>query len=196
MTLARWAALALVAGARTASADGLADDDLWRYRTGAIAIDGGVLAALPAALETGLARGFDAGVTVGGELQWGARVSWATATESTIGWTVTHDDVRLRLTGGWQAHAGRGAFGLRLGLGGTMVHELRKRVNGEIAGAQGMALETTANVLLPAGELDAVVSLHVTGGWMVILAGGPTVTRVDHKLRTGFAGSFGVAWQL
>jgi hypothetical protein len=31
---------------------------------------------------------------------------------------------------------------------------------------------------------------------MVIVAGGPTVTRVDHELRTGFAGSFGVAWQL
>ena len=67
MTGARWAALALVVSARTASADGLDDDDLWRYRAGAIAIDGGVLAALPAALETGLARGFDAGVTVGDE---------------------------------------------------------------------------------------------------------------------------------
>ena len=93
------AASALLA-ASPARADGLTDDDLWRYRSSAIAIDAGVVAAPPVALETGLAKGFGAGIAVGRELFWGARASWATATETAIGWDVTHDDVKLRLIGG------------------------------------------------------------------------------------------------
>ena len=189
------AASALLA-TRSARADGLTDDDLWRYRSTAIAVDGGVVAALPAALETGLAKGFGAGVAVGRDVSWGVRASWATATETTIGWNVTHDDVRLRLTGGMQATLGRGTLGVRLGLGGTLVHETRERIHGDIAGSQGMLRETTANALLPAADLDGVVSLHVTRGWMMILAGGPSLTRVDHEIRAGWTSYLGVAWQL
>jgi hypothetical protein len=183
----------LASGAR---ADGLTDDDVWRYRASAIAVDAGVVAALPAALETGLVKGFGAGVAVGKELFWGVRASWATATETAIDWTVTHDDVTLRLTGGTQVTVGRGSFGLRVGLGGTLVHETRERIQGDIAGSPGMLGETTANVLLPAADLDGVVSLHVTRGWMMIVAGGPSLTRVDHKVRTGWNSYLGVAWQL
>ena len=182
--------------ARAARADGLTDDDLWRYRSAAIAIDAGVVAALPAALETGLARGAGAGIAVGRDVFWGVRASWATATETTIGWVVTHDDVKLRLIGGAQTTAGRGTFGVRLGLGGTLVHETRERIHGDIAGSQGLLRETTANMLLPAADLDGVVSLHVTGGWMMLVAGGPSLTRVDHKVRMGWNSYLGVAWQL
>lgn len=189
-------AASVLLAASTARADGLTDDDLWRYRSSAIAIDAGVVAALPAALETGLAKGFGAGVAVGRELFWGARASWATATETAIGWDVTHDDVKLRLIGGAQKIAGRGTFGVRLGVGGTLVHERRERIRGDIAGSQGSLRETTANVVLPAADLDGVVSLHVTRGWMLCIAAGPSLTRVDHKLQTGWNSYLGVAWQL
>ncbi|HZJ66521.1 MAG TPA: hypothetical protein VFD36_23600, partial [Kofleriaceae bacterium] len=106
------------------------------------------------------------------------------------------DDVKLRLTGGAQTAVGRGSFGVRLGLGGTLVHERRERVLGDIAGAQGDLRLTTATVLLPAADLDGVVSLHVTRGWMLIATAGPSLTRVDHKMRTGWSSYLGVAWQL
>jgi len=181
---------------RSARADGLADEDVWRYRSSAIAIDGGVVAALPAALETGLAKGAGAGIAVGRTLFWGARASWVAATETAIGWDVTHHDVKLRLIGGAQTSVGRGTFGLRLGLGGTLVHELRTRIHGDIAGSQGALRETTASSLLPAADLDGVVSLHVTRGWMMIVSAGPSLTRVDHALRTGWNSYVGAAWQL
>jgi hypothetical protein len=180
---------------RAASGDGLTDDDLWRYRSTPIAVDAGVIAALPAALATGLAKGFGAGVTVGRQLFCGARASWATASERAIGWNVTHADMKLRLTGGAQWTAGRGAFGVRLGLGGTLVHETRERIHGDIAGSLGTLRETTANALLPAADLDGLVSLHVTRGWMMVVAAGPSLTRVEHELRSGWNSYLGVAWQ-
>jgi hypothetical protein len=193
-------ALALAACAMlapsAASADGLSDDEVWRYRSTTTAVDGGVTAALPTALGTGLARGFGAGIAVGRTFSVGARAAWLAATEHTIGWQVTHDDVKLRLTGGAQTAVGRGSFGVRLGLGGTLVHERRERVLGDIAGAQGDLRLTTATVLLPAADLDGVVSLHVTRGWMLIATAGPSLARVDHKLRTGWSSYLGVAWQL
>lgn len=193
-------ALGFAAGAllatRAASADGLSDDDLWRYRSAPIAIDGGVAAALPTALGTGLARGFGAGIAVGRALSVGARASWVTATETAIGWDVTHDDVKLRLTGGAQTAVGRGTLGVRLGLGGTLVHETRERIRGDLAGAEGSLRRTTATVILPAADLDGVVSLHVTRGWMLIVTAGPSLARVDHKMSTGWSSYLGVAWQL
>lgn len=177
-------------------ADGLSNDDLWRYRTGEVALDGGVVAATPVALPTGLAKGLGAGITVGRGLTWGARVSWATATESVIGWTVSHDDIALRLTGGARASRGRGSLGLQLGLGATLVHEARHRVLGDIAGARGMLLETTATALGPAADLDAVIRLSLTGGWMLMVSGGPSLTRIDGGLHTGWGTQVGIAWQL
>lgn len=186
--------LATVARAR---ADGLTDDDVWRYRTSAIAVDAGIVAAVPAALKTGLAKGFGAGLSVArGPWFWGARAAWATASETTIGWAVTHDDVKLRLTGGAQTTRGRGTFGVRLGAGGTLVHERRERISGDIAGSQGGMRRTTANEVVPAADLDGVVSLHITRGWMLLVSAGPSWSRVDRKLATGWNSYLGVAWQL
>src|SRR5262245_46057249 len=96
-TLPGCAALAIGAAAILASsarADGVADDEVLRYRSSALAIDAGFVAAAPAALPTGMSRGVGVGVTSGRGLTWGARASWTTATETTIGWDVTHDDIR------------------------------------------------------------------------------------------------------
>jgi hypothetical protein len=195
--------------------DGLSDDDRWRYRTGSLAIDqpappfggaaargqapavdAGVVAATPAALSTGLAEGVGAGLTIGNRFTWGARLSWATTTESTIGWTVTHDDFAARVTGGAHALIGRGSFGLQLAVGATAVHETRHRVRGDLAGAMGTALETTATALGPAGELSAVIRVHLGGAWTLVMTGGPSLTRFDGKLHAGVATQLGVAWQL
>src|SRR5262249_32252700 len=116
----------------------LLSDDTWRYHSaGDLAIDGGLIVGFPAALPTGLATGAEVGVTSGSQLAWGARAAWLTATEYSLPWTVTHSDVRLRVTGALQTSAGRGTFGLRLGLGGTLVHESRVRNQGMRAGLTG-----------------------------------------------------------
>jgi hypothetical protein len=174
----------------------LLTDDTWRYQAaGELAVDGGLVLGFPAALPTGLAKGIGAGVTVGRQLAWGARASWITATESSLPWTVTHSDLRLRITGALQKAAGRGTIGLRLGLGGTLVHESRVRNQGMRAGLTGSDLESSAFTMLPAADLDAVVALHVAGPWLLMMSGGPSVDLFDSKLHAGWSAQLGVAWQ-
>jgi hypothetical protein len=174
----------------------LLTDDTWRYRsTGDLVVDGGLALGFPAALPTGLSKGVGAGVTTGRQLAWGARASWVTATESSVPWTVTHSDLRLRLTGALQKAAGRGTLGLRLGLGGTLVHESRVRNQGMRAGLSGSDLETSAFAMLPAADLDAVIALHVAGPWLLVTSGGPSVDVLDGKLHGGWSAQLGVAWQ-
>jgi len=191
-------ALLWLASPRAARADdgALLDSDALRYRSsGELAIDAGLAVGLPAALPTGLATGVTAGVAAGRTLAWGARASWVTATESSLPWTVTHSDLALRVTGAIQAAPGRGIIGLRLGLGGTLVHETRVRNQGMRAGLTGSALETSALALLPAVDLDAVVALHIAGPWLLVTSGGPSVDRHDGALHAGWNAQLGVAWQ-
>jgi hypothetical protein len=179
-----------------ADGDALLTDDTWRYRsTGDLVVDGGLVVGFPAALPTGLARGVGAGVTTGRQLAWGARASWVTATESSLPWTVTHSDLRLRITGALQKAAGRGTIGLRLGLGGTLVHESRVRNQGMRAGLSGSELETSAFAMLPAADLDAVIALHVAGPWLLMMSGGPSIDVLDGELHAGWSAQLGVAWQ-
>lgn len=187
-----------LASPRGARADdgALLDDDTLRYRSsGKLAVDGGLVVGFPAALPTGLATGVGAGVTAGTTWTWGARASWVTATESSLPWTVTHSDLRMRVTGGVQAAPGRGTIGLRLGLGGTLVHETRTRNQGMRAGLTGSELETSALAMLPAADLDAVIALHITGPWLVITSGGPSLDVHDGKLHAGWNAELGIAWQ-
>jgi hypothetical protein len=194
----RLALLALCLGLpRAALADDAAPgDEAWRYRsTGELAVDGSLVVGFPAALPTGLATGVGAGVTRGKTFAFGARAAWVTATESSLPWTVTHSDLRMRVTGAIQATPGRGILGLRLGLGGTLVHESRVRNQGMRAGLSGTDLENSTFAMLPAADLDAVVALHIAGPWLLVTSGGPSFDILDGKLHAGWSAELGVAWQ-
>ena len=106
-----------------------------------------------------------------------------------------HDDLRLRLFAAAQHVAGRGTVALRLGLGGTTVHEVRTRDQGSRAGLTGDALESTTWSLLPAADLEAVVVVRVVAGWGLAVSGGPSIDLLDGAAHVGWVGSLGVAWQ-
>ncbi len=150
----------------------------------------------PMTLQTGMATGIGGGLTYGRRLALGVSASWATATESSLVWTVTHDDYRVRAP--WPSpnnSAGRGVFALRLGVGATIVHEDRTRVQGARAGLMGAALESSATAALPAGDLEVVVSVHVAGPWLLVVSGGPSVILSDGAWRGGWTAQLGVGWQ-
>ncbi len=200
----RSARCAIVAGLaclapRAARADGrLLGDDTFAVRpAGDLAIDGGLVVGFPAALTTGLSTGVGAGVTreCGCWLAWGARASSSSASASSTAWTVTQADLRLRATGSIRHVAGRGSIALRLGVGATVVHEDRLRNQGMRAGLTGRDLEPTAWDTLPAADLDAVVALRVTGPWVLVVSGGPSVDLLAGGLHGGWTAELGVAWQ-
>ncbi len=162
-------------------------------------VDGGLLLASPAALQTGMSAGVGLGyfraATASGWLAWGARASWSTATEYTLTDTVRNDDIRLRLCGVLQHIAGRGSFGLRLGVGATAVYENVTASQGSRAGLTGSALETAKWYLMPAADLEGVVFLRVWHAWGMSLAGGPTLHLLDGSARYGWTSQLGVLWQ-
>jgi hypothetical protein len=172
-------------------------DSTWDYASrGRLAIDAGLAIGFPAALPTGLGMGVGAGIThAAAGVTWGARAAWLTTSESSLTWTVSHDDLQLRLTGGLAQRAGRGAFGLRLGLGGTLVHESRVRNQGMRAGLPATELESSTFTLLPAADFDAVITLHVAGPWLMLLTGGPSGNLLDGRLHAAWNANLGVAWQ-
>ena len=162
-------------------------------------MDGGLVLALPASLQTGTSAGVGLGyfraATASGWLAWGARASWSTATEYTRIDTVRNDDIRLRLCGLIQHNAGRGSFGLRLGAGATVVYEDVRASQGSRAGLTGSALENSKWRLLPAADLDGVVFLRVWHAWGMSLSGGPTLHLLDGSARYGWSSALGVLWQ-
>ncbi len=171
-------------------------DDRWPVRTGGrLTIDGGVMLALPAALGTGLSTGVGAGAMVGRRFRLGLRMAGSTATESSIDWSVTHTELRLRAAADFQHIAGRGTFGLRLGVGPTIVHETRSRNQGGRAGLTGSALETTAFSMLPSVDVDAVVGVHVAGPWLLLVSGGPSGSWVSGDFKAGWSALVGTGWQ-
>jgi hypothetical protein len=192
------AALALAApAARAQAGDGRRPvDEEWPVRsTGKTAVDAGLLLALPAQLQTGLSSGLGAGVTRGGRFAWGVRGSWSSATESSLTWTVAHNDFRLRGVAALQQPAGRGVFALRLGVGPTFVYEHRERNQGARAGLTGSDLETSALAVFPGAEVEGVVKLHILGRWLLTLSGGPSVLVADGSLRYGWTAQLGAGWQ-
>ena len=171
-------------------------EDRWPVRAGGrLTLDGGVLLALPAALGTGMSTGVGLGAMYGHRLRVGLRVSGSTASESSIDWAVTHTELRLRAAADFRHQAGRGAVGLRLGVGPTIVHETRLRNQGPRAGLTGSDLETTALATLPSVDLDAVVGVHIAGPWLLMLSGGPTATWVSGDLKMGWSALIGTGWQ-
>ena len=191
---------ALVAGLLLAvrgSAGAAVPDEGWRVSsTGGLTVDGGLVLEAPAALPTGLSTGIGAGLAYGrGVFAWGARASWSTATESSFVWTATHADLDLRLDGAVQRDVGRGRLALRLGIGSTVVHETRLRNQGARAGLTGSDLQTSSFTALPVAALDVVVAVHVAGPWLLMLAGGPSVSIVSSAWNVGWKTELGVGWQ-
>ena len=192
------AVTALVLAAPVARADEArhpVDEDWPVQSTGPLAVDAGLVLALPATWQTGLSSGVGAGVTRGRRFAWGVRGSWSTATESSLTWTVSHDDFRLRGVAVLQQPAGRGVFALRLGLGPTFIYEHRTRNQGVRAGLTGTDLENWALAAFPAADLEAVVTVHVVGRWSLVLSGGPTATVSDGALHGGWTAQLGAGWQ-
>ena len=160
-----------------------------------VLVDGGLAVSKPAALETGLSTGIGAGFERGGTLAWGASAAWSSATEHTTLFTVKHADLRLHAVGAVRRVAGRGTMSVRLGAGGTLVHETRTRDQGERAGLTGDDLEKSASRLIPSGSLEAAVTLRVHGAWGVAVRGGPTLNLRDGAAHAGWTGTLGVTWQ-
>ena len=159
-------------------------------------IEGRLLLAIPAALPTGLSTGVDAIYIRGsGWLAWGAGASWSTATEYALTEIVRNDEVRLRLFGIAQYAVGRGAIGLRLGAGGTLVHEDRTRAQGARAGLTGSDLRTTAWAMLPGTDLEFIVRLRILDAFSMTVGGGPSLHLVNDGIRPGWLAGLGVAWQ-
>lgn len=158
-------------------------------------LEGDLVVALPAALPTGLSTGVGAGFVQGCWLAWGVRASWSTATEHTLAWEVGDDDFRGRVFGALQHTAGPGTLGLRLGVGGTLVHEVRTRTQGARAGLTGNELRTSTWAMLPAADLEGVVLLHVLPAWSVIVSAGPSLHLLDGEPRAGWTGSVGIGWE-
>jgi hypothetical protein len=191
------AMLLLVLRAAPAVGEGpVPTDDAWPVRSrGHLSVDAGMILGTPAAWQTGLSAGVGAGCLVGRRWAWGVRASWSTATESSLAWSVTRQDMRLRGVGAVQHTAGRGTFALRLGLGPTLVHENRQRNQGMRAQLTGSDLETSVFTTLPAADLEAVVAVHVAGPWLLILCGGPSALIATGTLHGGWTTMLGAGWQ-
>jgi hypothetical protein len=187
--------IACAGAARAEEAPRLRDDEWTVSSKGRLLLDGGLIMGRSLTLDTGMATGVGAGLTYGRRLAVGARASWATATESSMVWTVTHDDYRLRGVAIAQQPVGRGVFGLRLGAGASIVHESRTRNQGQRAQLMGSDLMNSATALLPGGELEAVVAVHVAGPWLLAVSGGPAAIVDSGALRAGWTAQLGVGWQ-
>jgi hypothetical protein len=162
--------------------------DTWDVRSsGALMLDAGLLASPAASLGPSLSTGAALGVTRGQRIAWQVRASWSTATESSLAWTVTQSELRLRAGGVVQHALGRARVGLRLGLGPSVVHETRAR--------NQSSLETSALVAIPAGDLEAVLALHVWSRWLLVMSGGPDASWSGGSLHAGWLGQLGVGWQ-
>jgi hypothetical protein len=159
-----------------------------------VAADGGLLFGLPAALGTGQTTGLGLGITSRGPLAWGARASWSQATEYTTLWAVTHADIRLRATVTAQRQVGRGLWLIRLGAGGTVVHETRVRDQSARLSSTGQALTTSAWALLPGFDLEVGTWLRIASAWGVAVTGGPSLHVVAGAVQPGWLAQLGVAW--
>jgi hypothetical protein len=163
-------------------------------------LDAGLVLAFPAALVTGMSAGVGATfmrAARGGWLAWGARASWSTATEYSPAptYAVTDEEIRLRLCGQVQHAVGRGLFGLRVGLGGTLVYEDRTLVQGARAGLPASQQEITSWAMLPAADFEGIVVLRVWNSWGMSVSGGPTLHGLHGGVRTGWTSGLGVTWQ-
>jgi hypothetical protein len=162
--------------------------DTWRVQPGGpLMLDAGILASPAAALGPSLSTGVAAGVSRGGRIAWQVRASFSSATESSMAWTVTQAELRLRAGALIQRPLGRARIGLRVGLGPTVVHETRAR--------NQSTLQTSDFATIPAGDLEVVLALHVWSRWLLVMSGGPDASESGGSLHAGWLGQLGVGWQ-
>ncbi len=156
--------------------------------------DAGLFLSLPVAMAAGLSKGLAAGATWGRAFAVGGRTSWSTATEYTHSHEVTQSDLRLRATGTAELAIGTGFLGFRLSPGATLIHETRKRVQGERLGLTGDALERSAWKWVPGAELEAVTRIKLVGNWGMSLGIGPSFHWALGEPAWGGVGNLGIAW--
>jgi hypothetical protein len=183
-----------------ASASAFADDTIVltpRGEPGPYRVDAGLYTGMPAGLPAGIEPGLGLGITreCGCVFAYGARLDIAGITESSEAWTASDIDTRLRVFAALHHSAGRGELSLRLAGGTNLVYEDRVRNGGDRAGLTGDALETHTVAALPAADLEAVISLHLIGPWLVIASGGPTAEILNSELHGGFVAGLAVGWQ-
>jgi hypothetical protein len=157
-------------------------------------VDVGLLAALPAALGTGLSGGVSAGVLHAGWLTWGLRASYSQATEYTTTWATTHHETRLRAVGVLQRAIGRASVGLRLGLGATLVYESRLRAQAARLGDAGTSLNTSAWAALPGADLEAFIALPIVAPFGLGLSAGPSAHWVQGGVSPGWLVQLSAVW--
>jgi hypothetical protein len=195
----RWFALLVMLAPAGVRADNgrLLDDHTFDTQPGGqLAADAGFVVGLPSALPSGLSTGLGGGITrtCGCLFSYGARASWSRVAEPGMAYLVTQDEFRVRVTGAIRHDAGRGSIGLRLGLGPTIVHEARDRLQ-DTTGLTGDALHTGATRALPAGELEVVISVKVVGDWLLVASGGPSLDIESGAAHFGWISTLGVGWQ-
>jgi hypothetical protein len=164
-------------------------------RGGPLLLDAGLFTSPATSLGPSLSTGAAVGIARGKTFAWQARASWSSATESSIAWTDTQWDLRLRAGGLVQHALGRAHVGIRLGLGPNIVHEDRTRNQGQRAGLSGSAQETTAFTTIPAGDLEGVVAVHVFSRWLLVMSGGPDASLSSGTVRVGWLAQLGVGWE-
>ncbi|HEX7597845.1 MAG TPA: hypothetical protein VF518_06495 [Polyangia bacterium] len=152
--------------------------------------------APPVGLSQGMTAGVGAGytrrATPGGLLAWGARASWGTATEFPQYNSDRFDDIRMRVFAMLQHGAGRGSFGLRLGLGATLEAETLTVAQ---SSRLGSPITNTNWFLFPAADLEAVVVLRVWENWGMTVNGGPSLHLIDSRASFSWSSGLGVVWQ-
>lgn len=199
MSRAVLAILVLAAGVAHADSGRLLDDDTFKVSEhGQYVLDGALLVASPSALPAGISTGVAAGVTreCGCTLAYGVRASWSREIDSSEMWIVTDQELRLRATAALRHRAGRGTISLRAAAGTTVIYEDRVHQQGARSGLTGSALEQREYAALPAGELEVVIGLHVSGAWLAMVSMGPQlVVESGGTVRGGFTAQLGVAWQ-
>jgi hypothetical protein len=188
--------LALAGTAHAEEGRLLGDDTFAVPSHGPLLLDGGLLVAMPSVLPAGMTTGVGAGITRECSCWWsyGARAAWSQLTSSDMVWTVAHQEYRLRADAAVRHSFGRGTLALRLDLGTTIIHEDRIRNQSTHLPPAG-ALESKAIAAVPAGELEAVVSLHIAGPWLFVVSGGPAADIYNGGLRGGWIAQLGVGWQ-
>lgn len=162
--------------------------DGWSVESaGPLLVDADLFTSPATMLGPSLSTGVAAGVSRGRRFAWQARASWSSATESSIAWTATHGEVRLRGGGLIQHRLGRAQVALRLGIGPTFIHETRDR--------NQSSLQTSALSAVPAADLEAVVAVHVWNRWLLVMSGGPAASWSGGTAHAGWVAQMGVGWQ-